>query len=181
MKLKLLLFALMLSGGLLNAQDTIRTLMITEIRTTHQREDFVEITNMGDKAVHLGDFELGLIRCWNNVPWITENTDRSFKLPKKVLLPGQSYVLATASELNPKMFAAGSDDYVERVTKQEMWTLADHLTYLPEAIDAEDEALDSVSGSYWWTWETQNGRGTYFIRHHLSDIFLLRILYTPVL
>ena len=167
MKLKLLLFAVLMSGGLLKAQDTIRTLIITEIRTTHHEEDFVEITNIGDEAVQLSDFEFGLIRCWNNIPWTPENPDRSFMLPEKVLQPGESYVMATVCEFGPMRFREGSDDYRERVTKQEMWTLADNLTYLPEAL--KGEAGDSVSGSYWWTWETQNGRGTYFLRQHLSE------------
>ena len=73
MKLKLLLIAWLFCGGILSAQDTIKTLIISEIRLSHHEEDFVEITNIGDEAVQLSQFEFGLIRCWNNVPWIPEN------------------------------------------------------------------------------------------------------------
>ncbi len=166
MKLKFLLFTLLMSGGLLNAQDTIRTLIITEIRTTHHEEDFAEITNIGVVPVQLSDFEFGLIRCWNNVPWTPENPERSFMLPDKVLQPGESYVLAAVAEFNPKKFSEGSDDYREKVTKDEIWTLADHVTHIREALKGE---TDDIVDPKWWTWETQNGRGTYFLRQHLSE------------
>ena len=167
MKLKFLLFALLMSGGILYAQDTIKTLIITEIRLTHHEENFVEITNIGDKAVQLSNFEFGLIRPWNNVLWTPENPDRSYMLPEKVLNPGESYVMATVCDFGPKMFRKGSDDYRERITKQEMWTLADYVIHIPEAL--KNEQGDSVSGSFWWTWEDQNGRGCYFLRQHLSE------------
>lgn len=169
MKLKLLLFAVLLSSGFLKAQDTIRTLIITEIRTTHHEEDFVEITNTGAEAVQLNDFEFGLLRCWNDdaATWTQFDPNRSFMLPERILQPGESFVMATVCEFGPKMFRRGSDDYRERVTKQEMWTLADYVTHLPEALKGEQD--DSVSGDYWWTWETQNGRGTYFLRQHFSE------------
>lgn len=166
MKLKILLFALFVSGGLINAQDTIRTLIITEIRTTHQEEDFVEITNIGDDPVQLSNFEFGLIRCWNNIPWTPENPTRSFMLPEKVLQPGESYVMAAVAEFNPKKFREGSDDYREKVTKDDIWTLADHVTHISEALKGES---DDIVDPEWWTWETQNGRGTYFLRQHLSE------------
>ncbi len=39
MRLKLLLLTLLLSGGLLNAQDTIRSLVITEARLNAQSDN----------------------------------------------------------------------------------------------------------------------------------------------
>jgi hypothetical protein len=167
MKLKFLLFSLLMTSGFLYAQDTIKTLIITEIRLTHHEENFVEITNIGDKAVQLSDFEFGLIRPWNNVPWTPESPDRSYMLPEKMLNPGESFVMATVCDFGPKMFRKGSDDYRERITKQEMWTLADYVIHIPEAL--KNEQGDSVSGSFWWTWETQNGRGCYYLRQHLSE------------
>ena len=166
MKLKLLLFALLLSGGILRAQDTIKTLIISEIRLSHHEENFVEITNIGEEAVQLSQFEFGLIRPWNNVPWIPEDETRSFMLPEKELGAGESFVMATVAEFNPKKFREGSDDYREKVTKDEIWTLADHVTHIREAI--KGEANDSVD-THWWTWETQNGRGTYFIKQHMEN------------
>jgi len=166
MKLKLLLFALILSGGILRAQDTIKTLIISEIRLSHHEDNFVEITNIGDEAVQLSQFEFGLIRPWNNVPWTPENETRSFMLPERELGAGESFVMATVAEFNPKKFREGSDDYREKVTKDEIWVIADHVTHIREAIKGETN--DSVDTN-WWTWETQNGRGTYFLKQHMEN------------
>lgn len=126
----------------------------------------MEITNVGDEDIQLSQFEFGLIRCWNNVPWTPENETRSFMLPDKILSAGESFVLATVAEFNPRKFAEGSDDYREKVTKDEIWTLADHITHIQEA--TKGEAGDVVD-DFWWTWETQNGRGTYFLKQHMAD------------
>ena len=60
MKLKLLLFTLLLSVGVF-AQEAYRSLIITEARMSATPDNYVEITNMGDKAVNLKDFELGKV------------------------------------------------------------------------------------------------------------------------
>lgn len=64
MRLKLLLFVLLLSMGILNAQEVYRNLIITEARLNATPGNYVEITNVGDKAVNLKDFELGIISPW---------------------------------------------------------------------------------------------------------------------
>jgi hypothetical protein len=168
MKSKILLLLLLLNVGVLNAQDTIRTLIITEARMDHHHHNFVEITNVGDFPVQLGEFKFGLIRPWNNVPFVPESNNRAYWLPEKILQPGESYVMATVWEFNPKQFIRGVVGYQERITKQEIWDLADYLIHVPEVIFGESG--DSVSGDFWWTWETQNGRGCFFLEHHLSDI-----------
>jgi hypothetical protein len=167
MKTRLLLLLLMLTGSFVNANDTIRTLIITEARLDHHQSNFVEITNVGDFPIQLSDFKFGLIRPWNNIPWTPENPNRAYRLPEKILHPGQSYVMATVWEFNPKQFKKGVLGYQERVTKQEIWELADFLIHVPEAIYGETG--DSVSGDFWWTWETQNGRGCFFLEQHLSE------------
>jgi hypothetical protein len=168
MKSKILLLLLMLNFGLLKAQDTITTLIITEARMDHHHNAFVEITNVGDFPVQLGDFKFGLIRPWNNVPFVPENKNRAYWLPEKNLQPGESYVMATVWEFNPKQFKKGVVGYEERITQKEIWNLADYVVHVPEAIYGESG--DSVSGDFWWTWETQNGRGCFFLEQHLSDI-----------
>ena len=64
MKLKLLLFSLLLSCGILSAQDTIRTLLITEARLDRADDNYVELTNMGAAAVNLSQFEFGRVGPW---------------------------------------------------------------------------------------------------------------------
>ena len=65
MKLKFLLFFLLLSGGMLSAQDTIRTLIITEARYDRTDGAYVEITNVGDEPIQMADFEFGRLSAWN--------------------------------------------------------------------------------------------------------------------
>ena len=101
MRLKLLLFALLLSGGLF-AQEVYRGLIITESRMSGTPDNYVEITNVGDKAVNLKDFELGKVAPWD--PAITDvftspftpTTASYMMLPDFVLEPGKSFVVATA-------------------------------------------------------------------------------------
>ncbi|MBT6004491.1 MAG: hypothetical protein HOG79_02130, partial [Prolixibacteraceae bacterium] len=88
MKLKLLLFLFLFSTGIINAQDTIRSLVITEARSDGQPENFIELTNMGDQPVDLSQFEFGLMRPWANPvldvwndPWTPEG-NRFFMLPE---------------------------------------------------------------------------------------------------
>ena len=47
MKLKFLLFFLLISGGVLQAQDTIRSLIISEALRVGVDNTYAEITNMG--------------------------------------------------------------------------------------------------------------------------------------
>jgi hypothetical protein len=63
MKLKHLLF-LMLLGGILNAQEPYRSLIISESRTSAQPDNYIELTNMGDEAINLQEFKFGAIRPW---------------------------------------------------------------------------------------------------------------------
>ena len=49
----------------LNAQDTIRYLIITEYRGDDSRENYVEISNVGDSTLNLSDFQIGDVDPWN--------------------------------------------------------------------------------------------------------------------
>ena len=59
----ILLTMLMAVGTLLNAQDTIRHLLITETRFDNWTYAYTELTNMSEtETVNLADFTYGLMR-----------------------------------------------------------------------------------------------------------------------
>ena len=102
MRTKTLLFLLLLSCGVLNAQDTIRTLIITEVRLDDARHSYVEITNVGATTLNLAQFELGQIGAWT-LPY-DPDANFWFMLPDKDLAPGKSFIAAAAYDWNPKMW-----------------------------------------------------------------------------
>ena len=68
MKIKLLLITFLLMCGMLSAQDTINSLIITEARMDLGEKNYLEITNLGDTAINLSIIELGQIRPWGPAP-----------------------------------------------------------------------------------------------------------------
>ena len=68
MRTKTLLFLFLLACGVLNAQDTIKTLVISEVRLDDVRHSYVEISNVGATTLNLSQFEIGIIGAWT-VPW----------------------------------------------------------------------------------------------------------------
>jgi len=181
MKLKLLLFAMMLSAGILNAQDTIRSLVITEVRLNAQPDNYIELTNMGDKDVNLKHFKLGTIRPWNAAitdvyasPWIPDN-NRYIMLPDFVLAPGKSYVVTCADDFGPEQYAKktpGFEGSQLRPQKVQMYNLADLIIHRPEPKgDATDSITRNAAGvDISWMFENWNGREGMYIEQHLSDV-----------
>ncbi len=167
MRLKLLLFALLLSG-ILSAQDTIRTLIITQARLDRADNSYVEITNVGDTPIQMSDFELGRVSPWDNpFPWTAEAPFGGawIMLPEKVLQPGESYVIASVLDFTEKMYPRDPDHFNRRITKKELWTLADLQMNMPEANAIP--GLDSVTPGY-QVMETWGGRDCWYIEQHLS-------------
>ena len=100
MRLKFLLFLCLFSVGVLNAQDTIRTLIISEARLDSPPDSYIEITNTGGEAVNLSQFKLGELgayqvsRVYN--PFTDPITPRAgfwLMLPDLALQPGESFVI----------------------------------------------------------------------------------------
>jgi len=181
MRLKFLLLTLLLSGGIF-AQDTIRSLVITESRMTAQPDCYIELTNMGDNAVNLKDFKLGLIRPWAtpilNVftdPWIPETQERYIMLPDFVLEPGKSFVVTTAYDFAADQYAKkvpGFEGGETPLQKTQMYNLADMFIHVGEPKgDATDSISRNANGfNVSWGFETWNGRECFYIEQHLSDI-----------
>lgn len=167
MKLKLLLFFLLVVsfGVVLQAQTKkpYNNLIITEALNNSTPDNYVEFTNMGTETIDLSQFEFGRITPWND-PY-QPDANAFFRLPKKTLAPGKSYVISTAFVFGPKMWKKDPLHYSERITKPEMFKLADQLLYVRES---NSTAKDTVT-PYYGTMDTWGGRETWYIRHHFVN------------
>ena len=187
MRLKLLLVMLLVSSGMLIAQDTIKTLIISEAKMDRAEQAYCEITNMGTEAVNLKDFEFGMITPWNGFPEGVSWPDQApqvdhqniERLPDVVLQPGESYVIGTVNDYTEEMYARDiarfgfSYDWgQEFLTKDEMWDLIDLQVH---AYESPGGPLDSMSRNdtvrelnYYQVMEVWGGRDVFFLRHHIS-------------
>jgi hypothetical protein len=171
MKLKLVLTSFLFSCGILSAQDTIKTLLITEARLDRGDHTYCEITNMGTATVNLKDFEFGTIRPWAD-PWIPE-ADHSMMLPDFELAPGKSYVIAVIGDWNAEQYAleVAKFEYSPHgytVFKPEMTKLADLQIHRPES--PTGDPTDSIStGQHWIMDDVWNGRECWYLRHHFYN------------
>ncbi len=177
MKLKTLLFVFLLSGVMFNTQasvlntqgDTIKGLIISEAYLGNQPDAYFEITNMGTETINLSTIEFGEIRPWGPPPWEPIPT-RHFLLPDFDLQPGACFVIASAYDFEPKQFAKGiTKGYREKVTKDDMWKLADMLIHVKEfnSIAGED-SIDANGGAEMFG-DISGGRSCFFIRQHINE------------
>lgn len=164
MRLRLLLFFLLFSMGFLRAQDTIRTLIISEARIDNQHEAYCQFTNVGNTTIDLSQFEFGLISQWTN-PYHPDNGNW-LMLPKKNLAPGQSFVLAKINDWTTKMWAKDPVKYQRYVSKPEMLKLCDMQVHIAEA-PKQPDPLDSVS-PYQGVVTMWGGTYMWYLRHHVA-------------
>lgn len=179
MKLKLLLFLFLISAGVLNAQDTIRSLVISEFRAGGEIDTYVELTNMGDEPVNLNQFKFGAMRPWAEAlenltdPWVTGSY---FFLPEYMLEPDSSYVITGVRDFGPEQYrkkVPGFEDK-EREMQPEMWDLADLIIHMPEVKGDETDSVTTTFGtrqgeepnSVIINWR---GRSAFFIEQHLNE------------
>jgi len=164
MKLRLLLLFLLLAG-MLNAQDTIRTFIITEARMDRNDICYVELTNIGEDPINMSHFEFGRISPFGELPYSPAEGEYMM-LPDKELAPGESFVIASFRDFSVKMHPLYPDIFGRRVTKEEMWDLADMQMHFPHPLsDKYTEHTDSVSENY-QIMETWGGRDCWYIEQH---------------
>ncbi len=105
MKRSVLLLILVLFGSYLTVsaqEDTIRSLVISEIRMDLSFNAYVEITNMGDSALDLGQFTFTGVSNWNN--WWQAPDDREWRYPAGVMLePGDSWTIGQLFDFRKEM------------------------------------------------------------------------------
>jgi hypothetical protein len=175
MRLKLLFISLLVSCGILNAQDSINYLVISEARMDAQDYAYIEITNMGDSALNLSDFEYGRISPWSpKYPaWEPEYTYDKFRLPDHELAPGESYVIACIYDWNYEQYYLDIAKYEysprgRNVIKPEMWKLADIQVHVPES--PNNDPTDSISpDAYGWrSFAMWGGRDCAYLRQFIS-------------
>ena len=179
MKLKLVLFALFLSGSIL-AQETIKSLIISEAMLSNPLNTYIEITNMDTVAVNLKDFKLGNMWPWSqpisNVftdPWVSDKY-RNFMLPDFVLEPGKSFVASLAFDFGPEQYAKntpGFENEQQKPQKTQMYALANLLLHAQEPKgDATDSITRNAAGDdISWTLENVDGRSCFYIEQHFTN------------
>jgi hypothetical protein len=168
MRLKILFLSLVVSFGMLNAQDTIRTLIISEARVDAASSAYVEITNVGNIALDLNDFEFGVIGPWTD-PYIPD-PDYSVRIGSlfsdPTIAAGASIVFAMVYDHNPEQWLRDPDHFSKAITKADMWELADVQFHFREDLTGT-ATTDSISPWY-HAMEVWNGRDCWYIRHHIS-------------
>ena len=166
MRLKFLLLFLLVVGccALSKAQTTkpYKNLLITEALSSWSPSNYVEITNMGTETVDLSQFELGNIAEWSK-PWETSATH--FMLPKKMLDPGKSFVMSTAFDFEPENWVTDPLHNRERVTRPEMYKIADKMMHFPEERSTEK---DSITPGY-QVLDGYDGGRCFFLRHFYTN------------
>ena len=168
MRLKLLLI-LLLTGGILNAQDTIRSLVITEAFIGRMYHNFAEITNMGNEPVNLSKFKFGQAQDIN----FTRNRG-DVALPDVVLQPGESFILKDFVEWMVDI-PPGSWDVNQRVMlgmNTDWRELVDMAWHRAENTFGEElSPLDSTAGNGWSNNWIANwwGRSALFIEQQIND------------
>jgi hypothetical protein len=182
---------LVVSGGFLLAQDTIKTLIITEARLDRAEQLYFELTNVGNEALNLSNFEFTCLDPWVNFPDTAQFPTnppqpdaRSIeRLPDFVLAPGESYVIGAVSDFTEENYARDlarfgySQNWGQRfLTNPKLVPLIDLRVYQYESPGGTNAFgdTDSVSTSdiprlnYGQAMEDWGGRSCFFIRHHIS-------------
>ena len=166
MKSKILLLAMLMSIGILRAQeDTINSLIITEACLKNNYMAYIEISNIGDEDIQLANFKLGNLTP-DKSPWNPDPLNL-LPLPDHILQPGESYVIASVCDHEARQFALGRDGFEERKTKKEIWDIADFQIHIPEA---STDATDSIYPFYERALRTiWHGRNAIYIQQNLPN------------
>ena len=170
MRTKSLLLFLLLSCGFLSAQDgdTIRYLVISEVRLDDARRSYVEVANVGPDTINLGDFEIGKVNPWDTPEDddYTPAADYYMRFPNQKLAPGATFMIAAVYDWGPEMFLLAPEDYDPFLTKKEMWTLADLTFDFPES--STNAPNDNITPTY-HILEFWGGSHTVYLRQHIYN------------
>jgi hypothetical protein len=151
-------------------------LIITEFfGDTHQR-NYVEITNIGDTALNLGDFEMGTFLPWAN-PFVHTNTDGLdyfLRLPQDTLQPNQSYVISIVNDYADAYQKDDPSISQTNFTPIEMFDLLDLPVYTVESEFPEDSI--SIYGWFMRGFGGQNGVYLEYILPDMSDSIVIDLV-----
>ncbi len=167
MRLKFLLFFLLLASGIVSAQDTIRTFIITEAKLNRQEQAYVELTNVGTTPIQMAEFKFGKIDAWTT-PW-TSTAGNYIMLPEKILQPGESYTIAAFFDFIEKAHFVDPDNFGRRLTKKDWWGLADMQVHMSDANSQLFPSIKDSVSSYANTLTVWSGRDSWYLEQHFAD------------
>ncbi len=171
---KLLLFIFLFSGIFLHAQQPYRQLIVSEACNRDWDDSYIEISNIGNQAINLSEFKLGVLsgshaRIYdlNNDPWIPTSPSWYFMLPDRELAAGESFVIGQAYDFGRRQYAkrppgTGAVEFPNKIGYE---TNADLLIHFPE--DNGDET-DSVS-FHWNMLHLWGGTSVVYLEHHFAE------------
>jgi hypothetical protein len=161
-----LLMAFTLCFNFLQAQQPYRNLIFTEVRMDDARHTFAEITNMGNVAVNLKDFELGSITPWDQ-PWYPPSNGQ-IMLPDKILQPGESFLIATFDDVPFRLAEFDPDKWVLfQLNTFEMFDKADIQLHIPSNEWGNYPQYDLITPGY-SALNSWSGRNAYYLKHHYA-------------
>ncbi len=176
MRLKLLLF-LLFASCVAVAQQPYRNLIFSEVNISQHHWSYFEMTNMGDKTIDLSEFEVGVVGPWT-APWTTADTvtgspgaNYKFRLPQKMLAPGESYLVSTWWNLPQTLKTVDPERWLgNQKTSDIMMQKADLLVSPDESgqFGSGWSAWDTITPG-WRLLEVWSGRDAWYIRHHYSE------------
>ncbi len=175
MKFKTLLFFFLISFGALNAQDTIRSLIISEARLDNPTDSYIEITNVGDEAIDLSQFKLGELGAYQVSrvydPYTDPITPRAgyyLWLPDVDLAAGESFVVKNDYDFGPRQYRKKVPGFEskEREIHPKWRDLADILIQMPET---GGDSTDQVSPLWQLMSDNYSGRQGFYIEQHLNE------------
>ena len=160
-----LIFMLVIPMGLF-AQDTIRSLVITEWRGDWAHNSYLELTNMGETDLDLSEFTLGLFV--GGSAYADQPAERIKRL-EGTLPAGETYLVSAIAE--------GSEDWIDppqypkihpRIQDQ-----ADLLVYIKEDANRMEAAGltladDSISPGFYELMNVNRGERAHFLFHHTT-------------
>lgn len=172
MRLKLLLVSLLMASGVLYAQDTIRSLVISEAKIGEARFNYVEFTNMGTETLDLHDWEFGAVSPWtdpylpgdNEYMIIGDYIDMYAPHVDTLLGPGETFWISVAYDFNREMGLIKPEDWGP-IDRPEQWE-ADLVMHMYEAPSGP---TDSISPKY-QIMERWNGRDCWYLRYHFDQL-----------
>jgi hypothetical protein len=125
-----------------------------------------EITNMSNDTINLKDIEFGIMVPWGNPGNTWDPGFRHMRLPEYLLKPGESYVIANCYDFTPKQFKKGLPGYMEKITRDQIWDLADLQIHFEEYNSIPGE--DSITPGADWMSDIWGGSKCSFLRQHIS-------------
>lgn len=159
----MILLLLVTSAGMF-AQDTIRSLVITEWRGDWPHNAYLELTNMGDTELDLSEYTLGLFVSGSSY---ADQPDQRVHRLDGTLPAGETYVVAAIAE--------GSETWIDPPQYPKIHPTilaqADLLVYIEETANRLEAAGltaadDSLSPGFYELLNVNRGERASFLFHH---------------